>query len=296
MLDWDDLRTFLAVARHGNLSAAARSLGVAQPTVGRRLEAFERRLGTQLFRRTSSGHALTPAGAAILGHVEGMEAGALASWRIAAGRDAGLAGTVRLTTTEWFGREIAAPLLVRFLAEHPHIVVELLTDVRPYSLTQREADVAVRLGTFAQREVMRRKLAHVGFGLYAAPSYLARHGLPAIEDRGAGHALVTMIDAQGGAFPDSAWLAKLAPRAVVAARTTSRDAQAALAAAGAGLTTLPRRLGDTVAGLRLVARPAPPGRDLWLGVHRDTRQTPRVRALVEFLAREVPFLGRSLDP
>ena len=177
------------------------------------------------------------------------------------------------------------------------IVVELVTDARPFSLAQREADIAVRLGTFAQREVVRRKLAHVGFGLYAAPSYLARHGPAALDDRGgAGHALVTLVDAEGGPFPDSAWLMKLAPKARVVARTSSRDAQAALAAAGAGLTTVPRRLGDTLAGLRLVARPAPPGRDLWLGVHRDTRTTPRVRTLVDFLAREVTALGRSLDP
>jgi DNA-binding transcriptional LysR family regulator len=292
MLDWDDLRFFLAVARAGSLSAAARRLAVTQPTVGRRLDAFERRLGSRLFRRTPSGHALTPAGAAILRHVEGIDAAALTVERIAAGRDSGVAGSVRLTCTEWFGRQLLAPILARFIARHPGVVVELLADVRPYSLAQREADVALRLGSFVQKEVVRRKLGVVAFGLYAAPAYLARHGPPDAPD---GHVLVTMNDAAGAPFPDSAWLAAALPAATVVCRSTSRDAQAALAAAGAGLATLPRALGDATRGLRRLPRPAPvPGRDLWLGVHRDTRGVPRVRALVDFLAAEIPdAIGRS---
>jgi len=297
MLDWDDLRFFLAVARHGSLSAAARALAVAQPTAGRRLAAFERRLGTKLFRRTPAGHALTPAGRAILQHAEGIELHVLTVERVAAGRDAGLEGVVRITSTEWFGRQVLAPVITQFCADHPGITVELCADVRLYNLAQREADVAVRLGAFAQREIVQRKLARVAFGLYAAPGYLAARGAPDFARGGEGHTLIAMTDALGAAFPDSAWLAEVAPAARVACRTTSRDAQAALGVAGAGLVTLPRFLGDATAGLRGLAPPSSvPGRDAWLGVHRDTRATPRVRALADVLAREVPRLRRALDP
>lgn len=296
-LDWDDLRIFLAVARSGSLSAAARALGTAQPTVGRRLAACERRLGTRLLARKPGGYSLTEAGAAVLRHVEAIDAAALSVERIAAGRDAGLAGVVRLTCTDWIARRVLAPIIAGACAEHPAITVELVADVRAYSLAQREADVAVRLGSFAQREVLRRKLAHVAFGLYAAPAYLARHGDPDFRGGAAGHALLAMTDAHGEPFPDSAWLAEVAPRARLACRSVTREALAGLAAAGAGLATLPRYLGDGMPELRALATPsAVPGRDLWVGVHRDTRGTPRVRTLVEAIARGVRRLAPELDP
>lgn len=297
MLDWDDLRFFLAVARGGNLSSAARALGVAQPTVGRRVSALQVRLGTRLFERTSDGHALTPSGRAVLRLVENVEAQALAVERFATGRDVGLSGVVRLTTTEWFARQVVAPLLGRFAERHPDIVVEVLADVRLYSLARREADLALRLGAFPERDVLRRKLARVAFGVYATPAYLSRHGPWATDGVRESHHLVEMVDGQGTPFPDSAWLKALAPSARVAARTTSRDGQAALASAGLGVTTLPRHLGDHVATLRRISTPAaPPPKDLWLGVHRQARSTPRVRALVEFLSAELPRQRKALDP
>jgi DNA-binding transcriptional LysR family regulator len=291
MLSWDDLHLFLAVARARNLSAAAKALGVSQPTMGRRLAAFEQRLGTRLLRRTPAGYVPTAAGSEVLRHVESMDASALTVERIARGRDEGLAGTVRVTSTEWFGRQVLAPLFARFGAEHPNLAVELVTDLRLFSLANREAEIAVRLGTFAQRDVVRRKLARVAFGLYAEAGYLARHGVPDFARGGEGHALVVMSEP----FPDTAWLQRVAPRARVAFRTNSRDAQAAVAAAGAGLVTLPRFLGDALEPLRRVDGPSEvPDRTAWIGVHRDTRGTPRVRALVEFLAVEVGRLAPRL--
>lgn len=92
MLDWDDLRYFLAVAREGSLSAAARALGVAQPTVGRRLSAFETTLGAKLLVATPTGQQLSPTGLRLLAHAEQMERAALAAERAASGRDSGLSG------------------------------------------------------------------------------------------------------------------------------------------------------------------------------------------------------------
>ncbi|HEX9641676.1 MAG TPA: LysR family transcriptional regulator [Candidatus Krumholzibacteria bacterium] len=101
MLDWDDLRYFLAVARSGTLSAAARVLRVTQPTVGRRMAAFEKRLGAKLFVQTPAGHVLSQTGTRLLEHAERMESDALAAERVASGRDSGLSGLVRITASEW---------------------------------------------------------------------------------------------------------------------------------------------------------------------------------------------------
>jgi DNA-binding transcriptional LysR family regulator len=293
MLSWDDLRLFLAVVRGKSLSSAARTLGVTQPTMGRRLASFEKRLGTRLLRRTLHGFELTTAGREVLRHVESMEACALTVERVARGRDEALAGPVRVTSTEWFGRKVLAPLFARFAIAHPAIAVELVTDLRLFSLAQREADVAVRLGSFTQGDVVRRKLALVTFGLYAEAEYLARRGTPDFARAGDGHSVVLMTEA----FPDTTWLQRIAPRAHVAFRTNSREAQAAVAAAGAGLVTLPRFLGDAFPSLRRLQTPsAVPDRVAWAGVHRDTRGTPRVRALVDFLTIEVGRLAPRLGP
>src|SRR5262245_3566302 len=101
MIAWDDLRFVLAVARGGTLSAAARALAVAQPTVGRRLAAFERAVGARLFERGVAGLGLTAAGHAVIAHLERMEQEALGVERLVRGRDAGVRGSVRITASEW---------------------------------------------------------------------------------------------------------------------------------------------------------------------------------------------------
>ncbi|MRG93068.1 LysR family transcriptional regulator [Polyangium spumosum] len=295
MLDWDDLRFFLAVARHKSLTSAARALGVAQPTVGRRIDAFEQRLGAKLFRRTPSGFALSAVGEGMLAHAERMELDALAAERAAAGRDAGLAGHLRVTASEWLAVRVLGPLLVPFLARHPAISVDLVADARWLSLPRREADIALRPAAFEHQDVFQRKVARIGFGLYASEVYLAERGVPDFEKQCEGHALVTMDDEPP--IADVAWLRSVAARAHVAARTNGREAQAAMAAAGVGLVCLPRVLGDATAGLYLLAPPSPPPeRTLWLGVHRDTRAVPRVKALVTHLAGALSPLAQALRP
>ncbi|WP_437690481.1 LysR family transcriptional regulator [Sorangium sp. So ce176] len=296
MLDWDDLRYFLAVARHGNLSAAARALKVTQPTVGRRLEAFERRLGAKLFLRSPSGFALSAAGESVLGHAERMEQGALAAELAAGGRDAGLRGQLRVTASEWLAVRVLGPLLVPFLARHPAISVDLIADARWLSLPRREADIALRPAAFEHHEVFQREVARIGFGLYASETYLAERGPPDFDRQCEGHALVTMSD-EPPAVADLPWLGAVAGKARVAARTNGREAQATMGAAGVGLACLPRYLGDATPGLRLLSPPSPPPeRALWLGVHRDARAVPRVKALVAFVVDALAPLRRALRP
>ena len=147
-MQWDDLQTFLAIARQGTLSAAARELGVTQPTMGRRLTAMERRMGARLLQRLPSGFALTALGESVLANAERIEAEALAAERTIVGRDVALEGVVRLTTVETLADRVVAPAMARLQQVHPGIVVELVPDMRTLSLSKREADIALRMTRF----------------------------------------------------------------------------------------------------------------------------------------------------
>jgi DNA-binding transcriptional LysR family regulator len=296
MLDWDDLRVFLAVARHRTMSDAARALRVAQPTVGRRIAAFERRLGARLLVRSGTGWALSPAGQGILSNAEEMEAQAIAAESQASGRDAGLEGELRITASEWMIASILAPRLKPFLARHPAISIDLVAEARHLNLFRREADVALRPSKFQQLEVVQRAIAVIDFGLYASDDYLTRMGAPDFATRGQGHVLVAASAAMGSTIVDLAWLPPLLGRARVASKTNGRLGMAALAAAGVGIACLPRPLGDSTPGLRPIPTPGPgPHRQLWMGVHRSTKAVRRVKAVTDFLAGALARLSSVVD-
>jgi DNA-binding transcriptional LysR family regulator len=296
MLDWDDLRYFLAVARGGSLSAAARALAVAQPTVGRRINAFEGRLGARLFAATPAGQTLSPTGQRMLVHAEQMERDALAAERVASGRDAGLSGPVCITASEWLIRSVLGPLLAPFISAHPELQLELLAEARHLSLVRREADIAIRPSKFEQQEIVQRQVAVIAFGLYASDGYLARNGTPDFERGCEGHTLIAMSESLGK-IPDVEWLPAIASEARVVARSNGREPMATMAAAGIGITCLPRFIGDATPGLRLLPAPGPaPQRPLWLGAHRDARAVPRVKASIAFLGECIGRLRAVLAP
>jgi DNA-binding transcriptional LysR family regulator len=297
MLDWDDLRFFLAVARHRTMSKAARALRVAQPTVGRRIAAFERRLGSRLFLRASTGWVLSPAGQGMFAHAEEMEAQALAAENLASGRDAGLDGEVRITASEWMIATVVGPRLAPLMARHPALSVDLVAEARHLNLFRREADIAIRPSKFQQVEIFQRAVAVIQFGLYASDDYLARLGKPDFSTKGEGHTLVAADAGMGTTIVDITWLPPLLGNARVAARTNGRLAMASLAAAGIGIACLPRSLGDATSGLRLLRTPQEgPRRQLWMGVHRAARAVERVKAVTNFLADGFAHLREVLDP
>lgn len=279
-VDWDDLRYFLALARQGSLSGAARVLQTTQPTMGRRLAALEHKLDARLFERRPNGLMLTEAGHSILDHAAAMEEAAFAATRLASGQTSGLRGHVRITATEWFGTRLLSPLLGAFCAEHRDISVELITDSRLLSLTRREADLAFRLRRFDQDGLIQRKVVDVPFGLYATPAYVERCGLPDFGRQGAGTALVLPNEA----LADITWVQDVLGAARVAYRSNSREGQAAAAAAGAGVVLLPTYLSMSWPELVELEVPVPvPPRSVWLGLHADSRTVPRVRALADFI-------------
>jgi DNA-binding transcriptional LysR family regulator len=295
MLDWDDLRYFLAVARAGTLSGAARVLGVAQPTVGRRLTEFERHLGTRLVQRRATGLVLTMAGETLREFADRMEREALGAERTIAGRDAGVRGAVRITASEWLAARVIAPMLAELLELHPELSIDLVADARHFNLGSREADLALRPSKFAHASIFSRSVARIGFGLYASPTYLARRGRPDLGTHCDGHTLIALSDSVGDVT--RAWLASCAGNVRNVVKTNGREPMAAMAVAGVGLACLPRIMGDGTVGLRLVGGlPGPLEPTLWLGVHRDVRSVPRVRTVSTFLAEGLRRLQPALTP
>jgi DNA-binding transcriptional LysR family regulator len=277
-MEWSDLRVFLAVAREGTLGAAARRLGQSQPTMGRRLRALEQAVGQTLFQRTGDGFVLTDEGEAVLSHAERIEEEAIAFQRRLAGGDRQLDGMLRISASDWFGAHLLTPILAEFEILQPRVVVELLTDARLYSLPRREADMVFRISPFDEPEVISRRLMHIDYGAYL------KSGIdPPRAGDGTGTKLITMDTAFGG-MPDAAWLKRILPNAHVVSRSNNRDVQGRLCALGVGIAVLPRPLGDALAGVeRVDLGEQPPGRDTWVGYHRDLKRLARLRALLDLM-------------
>lgn len=287
-MEWSDLRLFLAIAREGTLVAAARTLALTQPTMGRRLRALEEAVGHPLFQRTRGGFVLTDDGATLLGHAERMEEEALAIERRLAGQAQQLEGTLRITSSDWFGAHVLAPVLADFSVLHPRVAIELLTDARFLDLSRREADVAFRIRPFDDADVVSRKLLRMRYGVYL------RRGLarPVVGD-GAGSALIA-LDAAFAGTPDDSWLQAMLPRAHVTFRSNSRDVQARMCALGLGVAVLPIPLGDSTDGIERIDLGAePPSRDTWIGYHRDLRRLARLRALLDLVIERLAGPSRE---
>lgn len=277
-MEWSDLRIFLAIARAGTLGAAARQLGQTQPTMGRRLRALETAIGHTLFQRTADGFVLTDEGSAVLEHAERIEEEALAFQRRLAGSDAQLEGLLRLSSSDWFGTYMLAPVLAEFSERHPKVCVELLSDARLYSLPRREADVAFRIKAFDEPEVISRRLLTMTYAVYARAGTVST-----VSKGGAGLRVITM-DTAFAEMPDALWLRRILPAAEIAMRSNSRLVQAEFCRQGIGLAVLPRPLGDRIAGIVPVdLGEAPPGRDTHVGYHRDLRRLSRMRTLLDLV-------------
>lgn len=288
-MDWDDLRFLLAVARHGSHAAAARALGVAQPTVGRRLEALQHALGVRLLERRAGHTAPTAAGAALLARAERVEEQVLSAERAAraVALESELAGCVRITAPDWIVGRALPGAVEAVAAQAPALRLDLRAEPQHVALAGNGADLALRPGRFAGRGEWQRAVGHAAFALYASASYLERRGLPRAADRGRGHALVLMDDSTGP-IADVRWLQAAAARARVLARVNGREAMARLALAGVGIACLPVVVGDASPGLRRVeSLGEAPARTLWLGVHRDQRRLRRVQLVSEAIRRAV---------
>ncbi|MFZ5673088.1 MAG: LysR family transcriptional regulator [Pseudomonadota bacterium] len=295
-MDWDDLKIAHAVARHGSLSAAARALGSTQPTISRRLNALERRLGVKLFEREAGGLAPGSLLTTLLEPLDEMDelAGTVAR-RIAA-RDTGLKGAITLTSLAWFGDDVLAPLLARFCIRHPDVTIDLINDPRRFNLSRREADIAVRVGNFDQGDLIEHKVADVSYGLYASDAYIGRHGQPDFARKGADQHVVSLNPSPIKVVPIE-WLKAMLPRAATVLRTNGVQSHVAAVEAGEAMAALPRVIGDRRPVLIRFATPIPePSQPVKIGVHADLRDTPRIRRLIDFLVQELRLIAPTLNP
>jgi DNA-binding transcriptional LysR family regulator len=295
MLDWDDLKTFLAISRHGTLSAAARALKVSQTTMGRRLDHLHGRAGATLLERTPAGFRLTATGAAILGEVERMEDAALSLERTITGEDRRLEGLVRITAVDSLAAHVLTPGLLTLRAKHPGIVVEVITDNRSLSLARREADIAVRLGRFDAHETIVRKVGEMAFAVFAAPVYLDTQGIPDWAKGAPGHRILRVQDDLLGT-PDARWFAERTFASEPALLANSREVQLRGVAAGFGLGCLPCYLAADRADLVYLDAGPPLTREIWMGVHRDTRHAPRIVAVQEAIVAAIADRRARLQP
>jgi DNA-binding transcriptional LysR family regulator len=288
MFDWNDARFFLAVARAGSLSAAARALKVQQSTVGRRLTALEEALDARLFERTPDGYVLTAAGESLRARTERIEDEALSAERELQGQEARIAGVVRLTTPQAFGNIFLAPLLARLRAEQPDILVEVVAENATLSLTKREADLAMRTGRPRQPLLVMRRLAPLANGLYASRAYLDRRGRPRGRDL-AGHDHIEYDETYHGRS-EIVWYAQLCRGGRCTLRVNGSHGMAGAIESGLGVGVLPCWMGDQMACLERVLPDEVFAEDIWLVMHRDLRHVARIRAVTEFFTRE---LGRE---
>lgn len=275
---WDDVRFFLAVARAGSLSGAARTLDVGHVTVGRRIALLEQRLGVTLLQRTPDGFEVTSAGEAILRRCIAMENAALDLERAAAGGDSSAVGSIRLTATEALAHRVIAPAIAELRNNHPDLRIDLTVGVRSLDIARREADLAVRVGRPSGSGLVCRKLGEVGYSLYASRRYLAKHGTPRRGEGLAGHDLITFTGAPAASSPF--FMNESLAEARIALRCDNPLIQLRAAANGIGVAELACFLGDDCADLVRIWPGEPPTvRLVWLVLHEDLRRSARIRVV-----------------
>jgi DNA-binding transcriptional LysR family regulator len=277
MVDWEDIRHFLAVAQTGTLSGAARSLKVDHATVSRRLAALEAALDARLVDRLPRSCRLTAVGSRVLERAVEMEAAAHGIARLAKAAHAPLVGRVTLSAPPVLVAHLLAERLARFRLEHPDIRLSLSAQGQQVSLSRREADVAVRLVRPTEAGSVARKVGTMAFGLYAHRSY------PHLTAPGRWQFIA--FDQNFTDMPQQAWLLGIAGNRPVACELNHISEHLIAVRAGVGVAGLPCFLGDRDRDLVRIRDDVPSfARDIWLVVHRDLRKTPAVRAVMDFAA------------
>jgi DNA-binding transcriptional LysR family regulator len=290
MFDWNDLRHFLAVARHGSTLAAAKALNVNQSTVHRRLDELEKRLGRQLVVRQPTGYKLTELGQNIVMYAERVEEAVQAFERRLAASDTELAGTVRVTCPEVLGLRLMRSQLIQiFNGRFPGLRVEIIVSDKYLDLAKGEADIAFRACAPMPTDptLFGRKIAPSPWAVYASKGYVERHGGVGQSEEINRHPVIHFEDSMRD-HPAARWLQSVAPNANVVARGSGLPAALTAVKSGVGVGVLPVNLGDNDSDLVRLFGPIPnlPS-DIYLLIHEDMKETPRVRAFFDFIISEL---------
>jgi DNA-binding transcriptional LysR family regulator len=287
MNDWSLVRSFLAVLRGGSLSAAARTTGLTQPTIGRHIDQFEDALGQSLFTRSPGGLIPTAAAVALQPHAEAME-GAMAALVRASesgGDKTAPRGTVRITSSEIMGSLVLPEILSEIRFKFPEIIFECSINNRSDDLLRRDADIAVRMVRPTQEGLVARKIGEVQLRLYGHRRYIERFGKPAtIEELMKGHVIgfdrdeFSARSVAAGTLPIS--------RDLFSYRCDADTAQLAAIEAGLGIgvmqVTLARRKPDLV---QVLGEQVKLKLDVWIAIHEGQRDQPAIRAVFDGLAQ-----------
>ena len=281
---WDELRTFLEVARDLSLSGAARRLGLTQPTVGRHIDALEEALGATLFTRSPRGLNATAAATALVPHAEAMAAAATALARSASSAASIDRGVVRVTSSEIMGAEALPAIFAGFRARNPGIAIELAVTNRNQDLARGDADIAIRMIRPTQSGLVARRIGATRIRLYAHRDYLARFGEPRSFADLANHCFIG-FDRDNQTFRSAGPLAKALTREDFGFRCDSDLAQLAALRAGVGVggcqDMIARRTPELIPVLPNAFQMT---LEVWLVMHRDLKTAPRVRLMYDWLA------------
>ncbi len=291
-LNWDDLKTLIAVAEAGSLSGAAARTGLSQPTLGRRIDMLEQALSLHLFDRSPRGLVPTPSCIDILAHAREMQAAAARLSLAATGRSGAVAGTVRLTAPMVISHFHLPDILTRLIDAAPGVEIALVPSDSPQNLLLREADIAIRTFRPAQDRLIARKVADLPLGLYAARDYVARHDMPTLatfdQHRMVGYDRNPLIrDVMTGmgieAAPDFFRI-----------RTDDQAAYWHLVVAGAGIGGNQRSVGDAEPRVvRVLPDLDLPVLPVWLTCHEDLHTNKLIRKVYDFLGEALGQIGKD---
>ena len=288
--DWNRARAFLVTAEEGSLSAAARALGMAQPTLGRQVKAFEEEVGVLLFERIGNGLKLTSSGLELVEHVRAMGDAAGRVSLTASGQSQQVEGAVCITATEVAAAFVLPPIVAKLRAAEPGITVEVVATNSVSDLRRREADIAIRAGRPTDPDLIARKLPSNTACLYASESYLERIGNPQDSDE--------LLRAEFIGFDQQQQFIDGLNQ--LGLKVTSHNfpiicnnhiVQWQMVKQAMGIGVMITQVGDAEPGVRLAAPWLPAFEiEVWLVAHRELNTSRRVRLVYDFLAKELENL------
>lgn len=275
-MDWQDVRVFVALARHGSLSAAARMLAVNHATVARRLHSLEESLGERLVERRPDGYALTAAGTRALEAATDMEQAARTLGRSVA--DGTPSGLVRISSSPGLSGGFLTSRLAALAMRFPRLDIDLAPALRSVSLERHEADIAIRFGKPDDGDIIARPLVTAGYGFYGTDEVCR------LVEAGGDPVFIGFNEADAY-LSQSAWLTRHFPRSRVAFRAKDQFLQSIAARTGAGLALIPHYIGRSDRALRLCdLGPTPPSRDIYLLTRRRDRKDASIRLVADEVA------------
>ena len=285
--DWNRARAFLVTAEEGSLSAAARALGMTQPTLGRQVEALQQELGVVLFERSGRGLTLTPSGFELVEHVRAMGEAASRVSLVASGQSQSVEGTVCITSSEAIAAYLLPPIIAKLRRLHPGIQLELSASNNPLDLRKREADIAIRNFRPKQPDLVSKKVRETPVWLYATPEYLEQIGNPT-RPEDLSRAEFVALDRSDALLEGLNALGLQLTRANFPVLTENHLVAWELVKQGVLIGIMSEDIGNAEPKLTRALPSLPPIMvPIWLTSHREVKTSRRIRLVFDLLAEEL---------